>query len=393
MNRFIRSSLFLAAAIVFSGIFSNNQTVFAQGAGCTVCISEFRTIGPSGAADEFVEIYNNTDSNIDISAFTLRGSNDTGGTTTRATVIGAAGSNTTVLPARGHYLFVGSTYSLNPPVPGNQTYGTGIINAGGVAIFDAGGISRDQVGLSSGSAFKEGTTLTPVTTTPPSGVQISFVRRIVSGRPQDTGNNSSDFILVSTNGNTTFAAALLGAPGPENLSSHIVRNSTIKSRLLASTLASTAAPNRERTGTGNSGTISFRRTLINNTGQPITSFRFRVNDLSTFGNEVSTSSARLTLTDSVVVTFDLDNDPSTPDTVAEDTTLEQPPAQPSGGGINSSLRVNLSEPVEPSATFSVNITFNILRGGSYRFSLNHEALLGETVVTSLMTRASAGKSK
>jgi hypothetical protein len=196
--------------------------------------------------------------------------------------------------------------------------------------------------------------------------------------PQDTGDNASDFILVSINGTTSIATAVLGAPGPENLSSPIVRNATIKSRLLEPTLAATASPNRVRTGTGNSGDVSFRRTLRNNTGQTITSFRFRVNDLTTIGNDGGdTTRAQLALTNSIEFTYDPDNDPSTANTQVLGTTLEAPATTNPGGGINASLRVNLPAgvTVASGSSFSVNITFNIIRAGNYRFSLNHEVLL------------------
>ncbi|PYR68929.1 MAG: hypothetical protein DMF88_07705, partial [Acidobacteria bacterium] len=72
--------------------------------GHTVLISEFRFRGPNGASDEFVEIYNNTDLPIDISGYTLRGSNNAGPVGVRATVAGG-----TMLPTHGHFLFTNST--------------------------------------------------------------------------------------------------------------------------------------------------------------------------------------------------------------------------------------------------------------------------------------------
>ena len=78
-------------------------------------ISELRTSGPAGLGDDFVELYNNTDS-----PFTVAASDASAGygvfkmgTDCNATpvLIGTI-PNGTPIPARGHYLFVGSQYSL-----------------------------------------------------------------------------------------------------------------------------------------------------------------------------------------------------------------------------------------------------------------------------------------
>jgi len=439
MNRFLRPSLFFAAALLLAGVFSSNQTAFAQIANGQLLISEFRFRGPdpdgaatnaSGASDEFVEIYNNTDTALDIGGVALVSLQSSGnGTTLLATV-----PTGTIIPARGHYLFTNSAtsggYSLGSYASANQTYGTGISDNTGVALCrtstltnctggpgasTSNGTGADrldsvgfvQTGTTTQTArpfFIEGTALPlgPGATITDAADQISYVRRIAAGLPQDTNNNASDFILVSVTGNYTTGlnpsvdtAVTLGAPGPENLSSPIVRNATIKSRLLEPTLASTASPNRVRTGTGNSGTVSFRRTLRNNTGQTINSFRFRVNDLSTLNNdEGDTTRAILALTDSIEFTYDPDDNPATANTQVLGTTLEAPATTNPGGGINASLRVNLPSgvTVASGSSFSVNITFNIIRAGNYRFSLNHEAVL-EPVATATPFTKTAESSK
>ena len=64
-----------------------------------IVISEFRTRGPAGANDEFVELYNNSDSPIDLSGWKIRGSNNAGVMSTRLTInVG------TIIPARHHFL-------------------------------------------------------------------------------------------------------------------------------------------------------------------------------------------------------------------------------------------------------------------------------------------------
>jgi beta-lactamase superfamily II metal-dependent hydrolase len=163
------------------------------GGGATgVVISEFRTRGPSGGNDEFVEIYNNSDAPIDISGWKMKGSNSSATTSTRATVPPG-----TTLPARRHYLFTNSGASgYSGSVPGNTTYGSGITDDGGVAITTAADVIVDQVGLSTGSAFKEGTVLAPM-----AGANQQAYERLpggANGSTQDTGNNAADFVLRAT---------------------------------------------------------------------------------------------------------------------------------------------------------------------------------------------------
>src|SRR6185295_19409478 len=128
--------------------------------GTPVVISEFRTRGPNGANDEFVEIYNNTEAAIVIGGYTLRASNSGGTASIRATV--PAG---TTLPARSHYLFVNAAAGAPNLALANQTYGTGITDDGGIALALPDTTIVDQAGMSTGSAYKEGTTLAPMMTT------------------------------------------------------------------------------------------------------------------------------------------------------------------------------------------------------------------------------------
>lgn len=217
-----------------------------------IVISEFRTRGSAGtgANDEFVEIYNNSDAPIDISGYRLVGSNNTGGgtTTPRATVPAGV-----VLPARTHYLFVNTTattgYSL--PVPGNKGYTTGFTDDGGVAIFDATGAvpldALDAVGMSTGSAFKEGTVLAPMSGT----TNQSYQRKAGSplGTLQDSGDNSLDFQLlngVSPNIPNPENIVLIGSPtsldfGGVLLPQARTLTATVKNLLIASVTLNTPA--------------------------------------------------------------------------------------------------------------------------------------------------------
>jgi predicted extracellular nuclease len=181
----------LCALVVLVGGAAAETTASAQG----VVISEFRTRGPVGGSDEFVELYNTTGADVAIGGWLVRGSNTAGTVSTRATIPAS-----TTLGAGCHYLVTNATASTgySGSVPGDLTYLTGITDDGGIALTLADTTTVvDQVGMSSGSAYKEGITLTPLTT----NLDRGYERKPggASGNGQDTDDNSSDFSLVTPN--------------------------------------------------------------------------------------------------------------------------------------------------------------------------------------------------
>ncbi|MBI4853934.1 MAG: choice-of-anchor D domain-containing protein [Acidobacteria bacterium] len=169
-------------------------------------ISEFRFRGPSGGNDEFVEIYNNTANTINIGGLQLRGSNNAGTTSVRATI-----AANVMLPARGHFLFTNNgAAGYSGAVPGNQTYATGITDDGGIALtMPTGGTNfmiLDQVGLSNGSAFKEGTVLASLGT---QNLNRSYERKPGGnqGSTTDTDNNANDFMITTPSDPQNLASA------------------------------------------------------------------------------------------------------------------------------------------------------------------------------------------
>lgn len=154
-----------------------------------IVISEFRFRGPAGGNDEFIEIANNTNDAIDIAGYTIHGSNNAGTNGTRATV-----AANTILPPRARYLFVNSgAAGYSGTVPGNIAYGTGITDDGGVSIVDAHGAIVDQVGLSAGSLYREGSVLASLGT---ANADKSYRRKIIDtdGTLQDSDDNATDFV-------------------------------------------------------------------------------------------------------------------------------------------------------------------------------------------------------
>lgn len=169
-----------------------------------VVIGEFRTRGSGLGLDEFVELYNPTAATVNIGGWKLRSSSNTGAVSDRATIP----ANTLLGPGQ-HYLFAYTPGYSGTTTP-DQTYTTtGIADNGGLAITWADNTIVDQVGMSAGSAFKEGTPLAPTG----SSINQSYERKPggSSGNGSDTDNNTSDFIYLSGS-----------APNPQNLSSPTV---------------------------------------------------------------------------------------------------------------------------------------------------------------------------
>lgn len=164
----------------------------ASAVSTTIVISEFRVRGPNGGNDEFVELFNLSAGPIAIGGMKIRGSNNAGTISDRATI--TAG---TILGAGCHYLLTNSSASgYSGAVPGNQTYTTGVTDDGGIALTLADNTIVDQVGMSAGSAFGEGTRLASLGA---SNLDRGYERKLggLSGSSQDTDDNTADFQLIT----------------------------------------------------------------------------------------------------------------------------------------------------------------------------------------------------
>ncbi len=370
-------------------------------------ISEFRLRGPSGANDEFVEIYNASGAAHTVSASSGAGYGVVASDgTLRCTI-----PNGTVIPDRGHYLCTNSAaYSLSGNATGDATYATDIPDNAGIALFNSTTTFTlanrlDAVGSTSeaNTLYKEGTGYSALT---PFSIDYSFERDQcgkggsitvlgpcpTGGLVKDTDNNAADFFFVDTNGTSAGAGQRLGAPGPENLASPILRNSSFGGPNLDSTVSSSSPPNRVRDFTSNPaqnstfGTLDFRKRIVNNTGGPVTRLRFRVVDITTFPAPSGFADLR-TRTSTLVVVSGI-NDAATclasngvattPCTVnVQGTTLEQPPSQPNGGAFNSTFSagtVTLGTPLANGASINVHFLLGIQQTGTFKFFFNVEAL-------------------
>ncbi|MGH9792477.1 MAG: lamin tail domain-containing protein, partial [Candidatus Acidiferrales bacterium] len=155
----------------------------------------------------FVELYNLSGAAVNVGGWKIRGSNASGTVGDRATI--PAG---TMIPPGCYYLFTNRSTSGGPysgAVPGDQTYATGITDDGGLALTLPDNTIVDQVGMTAGSAFKEGTVLGNLGT---SNQNRSWERRPggASGGTQDTDNNAADFMLISPSTPQNSASTCVG---------------------------------------------------------------------------------------------------------------------------------------------------------------------------------------
>jgi predicted extracellular nuclease len=380
----------------------------------SVIISEFRLDGPTdpnvvrpvtGGANapvtnapgtqennnEFVEVYNNTDSDITVST--------TDGSAGWALVASDGVQrfmvpNGTIIPARGHYLGVNDDgytlvdYGGTSAGGGDNLYAVDIPSDGGVALFRTTNPANftlaerlDAAGRTTAPAlYREGAGL-PANCTGNTGSEYSFVRsmtRTSGGLPKDTGDNASDFVFVSADGDTNMCpAVVLGAPGPENLSSPIQRNGQFTAALLDTSVSSTNPPNRTRdfaqdpANNSQFGTMSIRRTFTNNTGTDVTRLRFRIVEITTFPR-LNGSTADLRARDSNDTNATVGGN----SVVVHGTSVEQQPTQVTGGGWNTSMNVgfvNLGAPLTDGNSVSVQFLLGVMQTGTFRFFINIEA--------------------
>jgi hypothetical protein len=389
----------------FNGSFIVNFIHSVATAAGEVLISEFRFRGQAfGASDEFIELMNNTNRAILVNAL-----DNTSGWLVQASRAGSGGStvsaiipNGTVIPAGGHYLLGnGNGYNLFAYANADDFFqlGSEVPDDAGIALFNTTNAATldamhvlDAVGFTAETnpLYREGAGLVS-----PGAVNgnYSFVRRLTTGRAQDTNNNAADFVFVAPDGGTYgVVPATLGAPGPESTASPIQRNALVKTTLLDPPAGQTNPPNRVRDTTANvcgnsnvcaQGTLVLRRRFTNSTNAPITRLRFRVVDITTrTGGTVPAGQADVRVLTSSGGTVSTTSGSVT----VNGLTLEQgfnsvtgtnSIPQPLGGGLNSSLSANtitVSQPLAPNASVAVEFRLGVQTGGAFRFFINIEAL-------------------
>lgn len=372
-----------------------------------ILISEFRFRGQAfGAIDEFIEVLNNTDR-----AITVNVTDGSSGWLVQAARVAPTPMpspspsptpgppplasfiipNGTTIPAHGHYLAGnGNGYNLFSYANADTflALGADIPDDGGIALFNTSNAAAldaahrlDAVGFSGepNALYREGAGLASPGA---NNGNYSFVRKLTSGRAQDTDNNASDFVFVAPDGGSYGGVqATLGAPGPESTTSPIERNAQVKGGLIDPQQASTAAPNRVRDQTavtnGALGTLTIRRKFTNATGTSITRLRFRIVDITTKPAPAGIADLRALNSNSSTVPVTGGGTVQVSGLTVEQGTGTITIAQPQGGGLNTSLGVGaitVAQPLAPNNSINVEFRLGVQQGGTYRFFINIEAL-------------------
>jgi hypothetical protein len=408
----------IVCGIIFGGRPASAQTQIQAG---QVIISELRLRGPVGAEDEFVELYNNTDQDILVQA-----TDTTGGWTvvlSNGQITGPLFTipNGTRIPTRGHLLGANvNGYSLCNYPSGNgtitvstaptavagpcvqnglngtfthttpdRTWDFDVPDGSGVALFSTtsgpnwnAATRLDAVGFTTSPAlFKEGNGIPTVVT---ADTEHTYYRDLRNGTPRDTADNAADFLLVGTS--TGNQVTRLGAPGPENLASPVVNNNTIVPTLLDPSFSTSSPPNRERRPNvepnADLGVILLRRTITNNTGQPVSRLRFRIVNTTTIGSpsfECGGGCADIR----ALTSQDGEAAQGGQVVMVRGVRLEEPPAQPLGGGYNASLSadfITLATPLPAGQSVNVVFKLGVMRTGTFRIFFNIEAQNGSSPI-------------
>jgi myo-inositol-hexaphosphate 3-phosphohydrolase len=361
----------------------------------SLLISEFRTRGPNGVADEFIEIYNPT--SVDHTVNSVSGTGYA--LATSSGLIRFVIPNGTQIGKHEHYLIANSGgYSLSNVAAPDGTYTTTIADTVGMALFNnsTGGASfnlanrYDAVGPASESdpLYREGNGYPNI---PLTDAEFSLVRRFdpVTGLSQDTGDNAADFVNVDTNGTFASVNPHLGAPGPEASNGPwFFSPAGLPLRAIDSTKAQSVAPNRVRDFTANPGnnstfgTLSIRRRIVSEYGASVIRLRFRVMDLTTFPRPADAADLRLRSSSLQVASGINDSgtcNGSTPCSISlQGTTLESP-TQPKGGGLNSTMNVGTvtaGTPLSNGSSLPLQFLFGVEANGYYHLRFSIETIPG-----------------
>ncbi len=330
-----------------------------------VIVTEFRTSGPGGAGDNYVELLN-TGPTVPLAGFKI--SADSGTVTTLPANAGLLGTGRS-------YLLTGAGFTLAAIATSDDVVAT--VGTGGMKVTapDTGSTRTDAVGPATG--FHTGTGLLPITGDPDSN--WAWVRTELAGAAVDSRNNAADFQLVSTGlAPVGGVQPTLGSPSPTGTADPYQHNATLRSTLLDPGKGAGIAPNRVVV-TGTPGQLVIRRTITNTTGQTITAAKVRVSALSEqFGApepgvaNQPTGIAQLhainpaTPTEQVTVTGGAS-------VTVHDLSVDSPSAGP-GGGLNSTFTVTLpGGGLAPGASINVAFTFAIETHGTFWFGYDVDA--------------------
>ena len=337
----------------YSGTDTGRVAVTVGSPGGALRVSSFRLAGAGGGADEYVELTNVTKHNVILGGgWRLRWQTSSGST--------LFALNGGTLPPGGRFLIGGGGYSFDTTP--DQTLPADIPDdPGGLQVRAPDGTVSDAVGFVTARAgYREGRGVTSPARFP----QNAFVRAEQDGTLVDTGDNVRDFALVAKFPDL-LPGSQLGNPEPDNSASPLPANATLKSALLDSSVASTAAPNREITGSiaTNDEQLRVRRTITNTGTTTVTGLRIRLTSISTAGVPGRHAALRW-----------IDSADGASSGVSWKGLAVDPTLGGDGGGLRSRALVPLPPGgLAPGASVSVEFCFAVDVGGRYWFTYDVDA--------------------
>lgn len=208
-----------------------------------IVISELRFSGPNGVSDEFIELFNASNTSIEIGGWQVRVSGP--GSTANALRTTIPANPKSLVAAGCYYLitFTPGAAGYSGSVTGDHTYATGFADTGGVAVGPSDTVLMDQVGFSAGTLYKEGTALSGGLST----LNRSFERGPGGAAGHvDTNNNAADFQLI-----VESTPQVTHVPNPQNSASPcVVIASSVKPHAVQGAGAESPMANTVRTVQG-----------------------------------------------------------------------------------------------------------------------------------------------
>jgi len=358
----------------------------------------------------------------------------------------------TWLPARGHLLFAGRSYSLSAYARPDLTLPERV--AGGVRLCDATGRAVDAIGpksqpqaqakpssTTSSQSFREGQGLpawafdpaadSPAQDSPTEAsrqakparlppqasgsgalplAQFACVRRVdASGRRlRDSNDNAADWLVVSVSGELSGHAARLGAPGPQSTASAQLAiqppAAAPSHSAAAAALASVAAAQARRSKASSSladgsrklpflrraeavgansrlRTLTLRYSLLNRSPQVLKRFRLRILGATSGPSPAGIADVRLLPLPHALRAMASPGKAQQPagEIPMLYGVLDEPPAQASGGGLNSSLTFlaaggTVPGGIAPGGSAELRILLGVQKPGRYRLLLDGSGL-------------------
>jgi DNA/RNA endonuclease YhcR with UshA esterase domain len=175
-------------------------------------ISEVQISGGVGkTTNDFIEIYNPTQSVIDISSWKLRKRTQTGGES--SIKVFSEGKN---IPAHGFFLWANSNNGYDQTINADEASTQTIADNNSIALFNTSDVLIDALAWGSGHVnpfFEGSTTSTPVN--PEANQSLERNPSGENGNGEDTNENYSDFFLqVMPNPQNSYASSTPPISGP-----------------------------------------------------------------------------------------------------------------------------------------------------------------------------------